>query len=273
MSIDELPTISETLKEHSIQAKKSFGQNFLFNLNITDKIVSKIKNLNERHVLEVGAGPGALSRSILKSAPKHFTVIEKDERFIPILQTLREQTETRMDILLDDALEFDYNKIETPVTIIANLPYNVATPLLLLWLKEADRIEDMALMFQKEVGDRIVAQPHSKSYGRLSVISQFICTTHILFDLPPNVFTPPPKVISSVVHLKPRAYLDNRLALLPYLEKVTEQAFGQRRKMIRQSLKSFQFDLEALGLDETLRAEHVLVDDFVMLAKELKSKN
>ncbi len=289
--IDTLPPLTQTLKEAGLRADKKFGQNFLLDLNVTEKIVRLYEQnngtLKDRHCLEIGPGPGGLTRAILKQSPKSFLAIEKDDRFLPLLSDVSKNApDTDITIHHGDALDHDLisyaqtlDATKTPdakISILANLPYNVGTLLLLNWLNQMEHIDGMALMFQKEVAMRIVADTRTKNYGRLSVISQYLCDTKWLMKLPASAFTPPPKVESCVVYFKAKKDYETRKIILPYLERITKSAFGQRRKMLRQSLKSVWKDpsaaLNACGIKETVRAEELSVDDFVMLATYLKSE-
>lgn len=268
--LETLPSLTELLKENGLMADKKLGQNFLLDLNVTRKIVRLAGDLENKTIIEVGPGPGGLTRALLETEAKKVIAVEMDKRFVELHQnTLKPLFSDRFDIIEGDALEYD---IKDKVTIIANLPYNIATPLLMGWLKRADKIENMALMFQKEVADRILATPSSKQYGRLSIICQYMCKCSRLMTLPPNAFTPPPKIHSSVVKLVPFD-VEEKLKLLPKLETLTQEAFSQRRKMLRQGLKSrLQKNpnfLSDLGIDETLRAENLSVDDFVKMAQSI----
>lgn len=274
--IDNLPPLRDIINAHELRAEKSLGQNFLLDGNITDKIVSYIaKDLTPKtHCIEIGPGPGGLTRSLLKASTGKVTAVEFDERAVKALLSLVDASNGRLNLLHQDALKTDILGFsEAPRIIAANLPYNIATPLLIGWLKQirADKgsIDAMALMFQREVGERIVAKPDTKAYGRLSVISQWLCDVRIVYDLPPSAFTPPPKVSSSVVYFKPRVLGDNEDCSFEALEKVTAQAFNQRRKMIRSSLKAHMDMIEKLGIDPTVRAENLSVQNFIKIAKNL----
>lgn len=273
------------MKQAGLRADKKFGQNFLLDLNVTEKIVRLYEQnngaLKDRHCLEIGPGPGGLTRAILKQAPKTFLAIEKDDRFLPLLSDVNNHApDTDITIHNGDALDHDlmtYAKtLDGRISILANLPYNVGTMLLLNWLTQMEHIDGMALMFQKEVAMRIVADTRTKNYGRLSVISQYLCDTKWLMKLPASAFTPPPKVESCVVYFKAKEDYETRKIILPYLERITKSAFGQRRKMLRQSLKSVWKDpspaLQACDIKETARAEELSVSDFVTLATYLKSE-
>ncbi len=251
-------------------AKKSLGQNFLLDLNLTSKIARAAGNLKGKHVIEVGPGPGGLTRALLMAEALSVHAIEKDDRCIAALQEVVDAADGKLTLHHGDALEFDYAELcPAPRALIANLPYNVATPLLIGWLEKIHLFDSLTLMFQKEVADRIVADTESKAYGRLSVITQWVATAERKFDLPPSAFTPPPKITSTVVHIRPRERDDD----IPFdvMEKVTAAAFGQRRKMLRQSLKTLGVDTEKLmakaDIDGTRRAEDIDVAGFIRLAK------
>ncbi len=275
--IDALPPIKETLNENNIKADKKFGQNFLLDINLTKKIVRLADPIENHHVIEIGPGPGGLTRALLASNVASVTAIEMDTRFIDILSPLKDSCKKPFTLIQGDALEYDITELtDSPRYIIANLPYNVATPLLINWLKQSDQIAGMALMFQKEVGDRIIAKQGDKAYGRLGVLAGYLCHVRKLITLPPGAFTPPPKVHSAVIHLKPREDIKTRLTLIPFLEQVTGHAFNQRRKMIRSSLKPllsrYPDLLNELGISETKRAEELSCDEFVKIATYIKDK-
>lgn len=263
-----LPPLRDVIAAHDLRAKKALGQNFLLDMNITDKIVRQAGDLSGKTVFEIGPGPGGLTRSLIGSNAAKIIAVEFDPRAVAALQNL---TGERVEIVQGDALRVNYQSLaEGPRAIVANLPYNIATVLLTNWLKEMREkpgaYDSMTLMFQKEVAERIVAAPGSKTFGRLAVIAQWICECRICFDLPPSAFTPPPKVSSSVVYFMPKKLPDDAPDFRS-VEKVTAAAFGQRRKMIRTSLKDYADGLERLGIDPTLRAENLSVQDFINLAK------
>lgn len=272
MTLEELGPVRDALERHGLWAKKSFGQHFLLDLNVTRRAARAAGELAGAAVLEVGPGPGGLTRALLE-AGAHVVAVEKDRRFLPLLQELAEAADGRLTVVEADALDVDPAALLAehapgrPAKIVANLPYNVGTPLLVKWLTGAFRPEAMALMFQKEVAHRIVAKPGADDYGRLAVLAQASASARIAFDLPARAFTPPPKVDSSVAVLTP---LPDRpdAARLRALEAVTRAAFGQRRKMLRSSLKSLGGDalIDAAGLDPTVRAEEVDVPGFLALA-------
>jgi 16S rRNA (adenine1518-N6/adenine1519-N6)-dimethyltransferase len=272
--IDDLPPLREVVRAHGLLARKSLGQNFLFDLNLTSRIARSAGPLEGMMVVEVGPGPGGLTRAILAAGAAKVIVIERDARCLPALAQIAERYPGRLQIVEADALQFDPRPLigDAPARIISNLPYNVGTALLTGWL--GGRAwppwwRSLTLMFQREVAERIVADENDpKDYGRLGVLCGWRTEARILFDVPPSAFVPPPKVTSSVVHLTPRATpLPGRIGAL---EAVTRAAFGQRRKMLRQSLKSLTPEpakiIAAAGLEETIRAEDVPVPGYVALA-------
>ncbi|WP_068312355.1 16S rRNA (adenine(1518)-N(6)/adenine(1519)-N(6))-dimethyltransferase RsmA [Polycladidibacter hongkongensis] len=277
--IDDLPPLREVIAEHGLDARKSLGQNFLLDLNLTARIARNAGPLSGYSVLEVGPGPGGLTRALLAEGADKVVAIEKDQRCLPALAQISAHYAERLIVHEGDALKFNPQElVNGPLKIVANLPYNVGTQLLLGWLTVPDwppYWTSLTLMFQKEVAQRIVAQPGDKAYGRLGVLANWRCHTEILFDLNPKAFTPPPKVTSAVVHLTPR---ETPLPCpLKALERVTAAAFGQRRKMLRASLKALSKDAEALiveaGLQPTARAEEIDVAGFVELAKVFERAN
>ena len=268
-----LPPLRETIAAHGLDARKRLGQHFLLDLNLTRRIARAAAPLGEGTVIEVGPGPGGLTRALLLEGAGRVVAVEIDARAVGALQELADAAAGRLRIVQADALEVDLANLGPPPRrIVANLPYNVSTALLVRWLHQADEIADMVLMFQKEVADRLAAVPRSKDYGRLSVLAQHVCTVQRLFDVAPSAFVPPPKVTSSVVQLRPRP-ADCRLADLRALERVTAAAFGQRRKMLRGALARLFSDpvavLTGLGLRPTARAEELTVADFVRLSEAL----
>ncbi|MBZ6077952.1 16S rRNA (adenine(1518)-N(6)/adenine(1519)-N(6))-dimethyltransferase RsmA [Microvirga puerhi] len=275
--IDDLPPLREVVHAHGLMAKKSLGQNFLFDLNLTSRIARSAGPLENATVIEVGPGPGGLTRAILAAGAHKLIAIERDARCLPALAEIAAHYPGRLDVVEADALAFDPRPLvgDGTVRIISNLPYNVGTALLIGWLTgEAwpPWWTSLTLMFQREVAERIVAtEKNPKDYGRLGVLCGWRTEARILFDVPPSAFVPPPKITSSIVHLTPRqAPLPCRVQSL---EAVTRAAFGQRRKMLRQSLKSLLPDPSALiaaaGLDETIRAENVPIAGYVALANSL----
>lgn len=282
MNADELPPLREELEAHGLWANKGLGQHFLLDLNITRRIAKTAGDLAGKQVIEVGPGPGGLTRALLE-AGAHVLAIEKDARFLPLLEPLIEWSEGRLRIVHGDALAADEAALlaetgaqadGTPAAhVISNLPYNVGTPLLVKWLKAGAWRGPMTLMFQKEVAQRIVAKPGSDAYGRLAVLVQARCEARLEFTVPARAFTPPPKIASAIVTLKDRAdpYLD-----LDALERVTAAAFGQRRKMLRQALRSLTPDAEALllaaDIAPTARAEEIDQTGFRALAEAWRAR-
>ena len=262
----------DRLVSQGIIARKSLGQNFIFDLNVTRRIAAAAGDVSGITVIEIGPGPGGLTRALLERGA-FVKAIERDAQFIPLLQELAAEYPEKLEIIQEDALNIRPQQLTAlqPVPdlkIIANLPYNISTKLLTFWLEDITSIQNLTLMFQKEVAMRLVASPRSKEYGRLSILCQWLCSVKRLFDLSPQVFTPPPKVISSVVQLTPRPVLAEELLLLPLLKEITAAAFGQRRKMIKSSLSPFftREDLESCGLSPQCRAEELLLTDFLRLA-------
>ncbi len=274
-ALDSLPPLRDVIRRHGLTARKSLGQNFLFDLNLAARIARAAGPLAGVTVFEVGPGPGGLTRALLALGARRVVAVERDDRAIAALEEIGALYPDRLDIVAADALSFDPQaRLPAPARIVANLPYNIATALLVSWLSIEPWppwYDCAVLMFQREVAERIVAAPGSKAYGRLSVLTQWRCEARIMFDVNPSAFVPPPKVTSSIVRLVPRP------APLPcartVLEKVTQAAFGQRRKMLRQSLRSLGTDtaalLEAAGIEPTARAEEIPVPGFVALAQVL----
>ncbi|MER8922086.1 16S rRNA (adenine(1518)-N(6)/adenine(1519)-N(6))-dimethyltransferase RsmA [Mesorhizobium sp. M0317] len=274
MSIDGLPPLREVIERHGLQAKKALGQNFLLDLNLTGKIARVAGDLTDSTVIEVGPGPGGLTRALLAAGARRVVAIERDERCLAALAEVSNHYPGRLEVISGDALKTDFAALaktasqDGPVRIAANLPYNIGTELLIRWLTVADWppfYQSMTLMFQREVAERIVAGAGSDAYGRLGVLAGWRTEARIAFDVPPQAFTPPPKVTSSVVHLVPRA---SPLSTdVKKLGRVTEAAFGQRRKMLRQSVKSLGGEalLTRAGIDPTRRAETLSVEEFVRL--------
>ncbi|WP_374307480.1 16S rRNA (adenine(1518)-N(6)/adenine(1519)-N(6))-dimethyltransferase RsmA [Methylocella sp.] len=277
---DSLPPLREVVASLGVEAKKSLGQNFLFDLNLTRRIARAADPASAEMIVEVGPGPGGLTRALLAEGARKIVAIERDARCLPALEAIARAYPGRLEIVEGDALEQDYAALfgaARPARVCANLPYNVATPLLTGWIETEPwppAFDRLVLMFQREVAERIVASPARRAdYGRLAVLANWRCETKILFDVSPSAFTPPPKVTSSVVELRPRAA---PLACeARALSRVTQAAFGQRRKMLRQSLKSISRDppalLAAAGIEETRRAEEIDVAGFVALARAFKS--
>ncbi|MBR2688091.1 MAG: 16S rRNA (adenine(1518)-N(6)/adenine(1519)-N(6))-dimethyltransferase RsmA [Aquamicrobium sp.] len=276
MSADGLPPLRDVIERHGLQAKKALGQNFLLDLNLTGKVARTAGDLTQSTVIEVGPGPGGLTRALLLHGARRVVAIERDERCLAALSEVSDHYPGRLEVISGDALKTDFSTLVTdgPVKIVANLPYNIGTELLIRWLI-VDRwppfYQSMTLMFQREVAERIVAKPNSSDYGRLGVLAGWRTEARIAFDVPPQAFTPPPKVTSSVVHITPREALLS--ADVKKLGRVTEAAFGQRRKMLRQSLKSLGGEklLERAEIDPTRRAETLSVEEFVRLTNLLDS--
>jgi 16S rRNA (adenine1518-N6/adenine1519-N6)-dimethyltransferase len=278
-AIDDLPALRDVIRRHGLAAKRSLGQNFLLDLNLTARIARAAGPLDGISVVEVGPGPGGLTRALLALGARRVIAIERDERAIAALNEIALHYPSRLEVIVGDALAIDPRPyLDGRTRVVANLPYNIATALLVSWLTVEPWppwFDKLVLMFQREVGERIVAAPGSKSYGRLSVLVGWRCEARILFDIAPAAFVPPPKVTSSVVRLTPRPKplpCDRRA-----LERVTEAAFGQRRKMLRQSLRSLAVDafalLAAAGIEPTARAEEIPVEGFVKLARALAASS
>jgi 16S rRNA (adenine1518-N6/adenine1519-N6)-dimethyltransferase len=278
-AIDDLPALRDVIRRHGLAAKRSLGQNFLLDLNLTARIARAAGPLDGISVVEVGPGPGGLTRALLALGARRVIAIERDERAIAALHEIALHYPSRLEVIVGDALVIDPRPyLDGRARVVANLPYNIATALLVSWLTVEPWppwFDQLVLMFQREVGERIVSAPGSKSYGRLSVLVGWRCEARILFDVAPAAFVPPPKVTSSVVRLTPRPKplaCDRRA-----LERVTEAAFGQRRKMLRQSLKSLAVDTFALlaraGIEPTARAEEIPVEGFVRLARALAASS
>lgn len=271
--IDDLPPLREVIETHGLMAKKALGQNFLLDLNLTSRIARQAGPLKGFDVVEIGPGPGGLTRAILAEGADRVIAVERDARCLPALAEIADHYPGRLMIIEGDALKVNYaSHLERPARIIANLPYNVATPLLTGWLLSEpwpSWFSSMTLMFQKEVAERICAEPGSKAYGRLSILSQWRTKAHIAFDVSPKAFTPPPKVTSSIVVFEPRA--EPLACDVGKLERVTQAAFGQRRKMLRASLKAIGGTalLEKAGIEGERRAETLSVEEFVALANAL----
>lgn len=277
--INSLPSLRDTVEARGLMAKKALGQNFLLDRNITDKIIrTSLERQNKssfagEYVFEVGPGPGGLTRSVLASAPEKLTVVEMDERCIDIMREIQNLVgEQHLQIINGDALKQDFAAFDgSPKNIVSNLPYNISVPLLIGWLKNIKAFDSLTLMFQKEVADRITAPINTKDYGRISILSQLLCKVERLFDINPNCFVPAPKIWSTVVLFRPS---ERTIApdVIAKIEKLAAMAFGQRRKMIRQSLKSVP-DLETkcgqLGLNLTLRAEQITPQQYLQLAELL----
>ena len=269
----KLASLSATIARHGLSARKTLGQHFLLDGNLCARIARAAGPLDEVTVLEIGPGPGGLTRALLDAGARRVVAIERDERCVAALGELADAWPDRLEIVEGDALKIDVSaRLEDPVKIIANLPYNVGTALLLGWLGAPERYQSLTLMFQKEVAARLTASPGTGDYGRLSILAQWRCETHRLFDVSAKAFTPPPKVTSSAVQLVPRGE-----PLFPAeaaaLARVTQAAFGQRRKMLRAALKGLVADPEAFltaqGIDPKARAETLDIEAFCALARAL----
>ncbi len=269
---NSLPSVSDIIKSHDLRARKSLGQHFLCDMNLTRKIVKAAGNLEGSTVFEIGPGPGGLTRALLESQASTIIAIEKDRRFAQLLQEFAASSAGKLKIIEGDALKIKLGPLASaPRHIVANLPYNVGTELLIGWLHEMELYKSLTLMFQSEVADRICAEPNSKAYGRLSVIAQFCCDVRRVLDVPAAAFCPPPKVDSAVVRLVPRTKAPKDVDL-NMLEKVTAHAFGMRRKMLRSSLKPLGGEslLLRADIDPTLRAENLSLTQFEALARLIK---
>lgn len=276
--IDTLPSLRMTVEAHGLMAKKALGQNFLLDRNITDKIIrlslekQELRNYSQADVFEVGPGPGGLTRAVMSAEPRHFTVVEMDERCVQIMEDIRRFAPEKMDIIHGDAMETDFSVMgEAPRHIVSNLPYNISVPLLVGWLQKINHFCSLTLMFQKEVAERIVAPIKTKDYGRISILSQLQCRVDKLMDLSPECFVPAPKIWSSVLLFRP---LENTLTeeQIRKIEKITQACFAQRRKMIRQSLKGFvnlESAAEKAGVLLTMRPEEITPQQFLILAENL----
>lgn len=270
-TLDNLPPLRAVIAEYGLGARRSLGQHFLLDLNITRRIARAAGDLTAATVIEVGPGPGGLTRALLERDVKRLYAVEADQRCVDALSALTHAARGRLEVIADDATRIDITTLgAAPRHIVANLPYNVASVLLIKWLRTAASFAGMTLMFQKEVAERIVAGPGSKTYGRLSVMANWLCKTHLCFNLPARAFTPPPKVASSVVHLEPYEKTTS-VEEWSAMETVTAAAFGQRRKMLRSALRPLDVDTATLlsraGVDPAARAEHLTVAEFATLAQ------
>jgi 16S rRNA (adenine1518-N6/adenine1519-N6)-dimethyltransferase len=269
-----LPPLREIIARHGIAAQRRLGQNFLLDLNLTAKIARAAGPLDQATVIEIGAGPGGLTRALLAEGARHVVAIERDPRCLAALAELAAAYRGRLDLVAGDALAIDPVALaQPPRKIVANLPYNIATALLLAWLDRIGEFAGLTLMFQREVALRLTAEPRTKSYGRLSVLTQWLAEPRLLFDVPARAFIPPPKVTSSLVEIIPRA-APLAPAAKPALERVTAAAFGQRRKMLRSSLETLGVPvaplLERAGVSPTARAEELTVAQFCALARVIE---
>ena len=284
MSEDGLPPLRDIINRHELRADKKFGQNFILDLNVTRRIARQAGDLTGCDVVEIGPGPGGLTRGLLMEGARKVHVIEADSRFIPALEEIAAAYPGRLNIVQGDALAIKPESLtEAPYRIVSNLPYNIGTALLTDWLDGgwqdgawSPRFLSMTLMFQREVAQRITAQAGDKHYGRLAVLANWLCDTELVFDVDRQVFVPPPKVTSAIAHLTPRSSPSSN-ADPKVLAKLTAAAFGQRRKMLRASLKQICSDpielLAKAGIDETARAEVLGIEDFCKLARLLAADN
>ena len=275
-TIDGLPPLREVIRAHDLVAKKQLGQNFLLDLNLTAKIARQAGDLSGSDVLEVGPGPGGLTRGLLAEGARRVLAVEKDPRCLPALAEISAAYPGKLDVINGDALEVDVlAHLTPPIRVVANLPYNVGTELLVRWLTPdtwPPFWDSLTLMFQKEVAERIVAKPRSDHYGRLALLAQWRCEARIVLHLPPEAFTPAPKVHSAVVHITrlpgPRFPADEKV-----LSRVIAMAFNQRRKMLRSSLKALgpqiEDQLRAAGIEPTARAEEISLEGFCALARQI----
>jgi 16S rRNA (adenine1518-N6/adenine1519-N6)-dimethyltransferase len=268
--LEDLPPLREVIRQHGLEAEKSLGQNFLLDQNVTDKIVALAGNVGKTNIIEIGPGPGGLTRSLLKAGAK-VVAVDLDTRVPNVLAGLVNAAQGNLTVILADALKVNVAELvpHTPRGVVANLPYNVATPLLIGWLKQIHADPQHAfsflhLMFQKEVAERIVAKPNTSQYGRLSVMCQWLCTVNMPYVLPPSAFTPPPKVYSAIVHFTPKQEPKN--ITFEKMEKVVAQAFNQKRKMLRAIFKGQDKVLLQAGIDPTARAETIDFERFERLA-------
>ncbi|HVZ05282.1 16S rRNA (adenine(1518)-N(6)/adenine(1519)-N(6))-dimethyltransferase RsmA [Hyphomicrobium sp.] len=272
---DGLPPLRDVIARYELAAKKSLGQNFLLDLNLTRKIARAAGDLSKQTVVEIGPGPGGLTRALLMEGAKRIIAVERDERCLPALDEISAHYPGCLTVEAGDALKVDWTRLTDgahPVTIAANLPYNIASVLLVTWLETEPWppwFDRMVLMFQREVAERITAQPHTKAYGRLSVLAQWRTRPHIVINLPPEAFTPPPKVASAVVDFRPMPTPEPACRAAT-LSRVTAAAFGQRRKMLRSSLKQLmplpELLLREAGIAPERRAEDLSVTEFATLA-------
>jgi 16S rRNA (adenine1518-N6/adenine1519-N6)-dimethyltransferase len=279
--IASLPPLREVIKNAQLSARKSLGQNFILDLNVTRRIAKAAGPLRDIGLIEIGPGPGGLSRALLLEGANSIVAIERDERFKPALEQIEQLSHGRFRTLFADALEVDYRTVAAESgasRLVANLPYNIATPLIAGWLTQAvwpPWFDKLVVMVQREVAERLVAAPSTPNYGRLSVLAQFRSRPRILFTLPPTVFTPPPNVSSALVEIVPSVSTLSAAGTAS-LERVTAAAFGQRRKMLRSSLGPLGVHTASLlreaGIDSTQRAERLTIIDFIMLARLLEER-
>jgi 16S rRNA (adenine1518-N6/adenine1519-N6)-dimethyltransferase len=273
---DGLPPLRDVIAKYDLAARRSLGQNFLFDLNLTGKIARAAGEIAEGTVIEIGPGPGGLTRALLAHGAKQVIAIERDPRCLGALAEISAAYPGRLTIVEGDALQVDCTKLgQAPRRIVANLPYNIATPLIIKWLQAGPTFKSITVMVQREVADRLAAKPRTKDYGRLSILAQFLSRPRRLFDVPPRAFIPPPKVTSSVIELVPLSE-PAAPARIEDLERITQAAFGQRRKMLRQSLRSLGLEVEPLlasvEIAPTARAEELSVAQFAALARAFRAR-
>jgi 16S rRNA (adenine1518-N6/adenine1519-N6)-dimethyltransferase len=276
MTGDDLPPLREVIAKYDLMARRALGQNFLLDLNLTAKIARAAGDLSTGTTIEIGPGPGGLTRALLSHGAREVIAIERDARCLGALAEIAAAYPGKLTVIEGDALAVDCAKLGgAPRRIVANLPYNIATPLIIKWLQQGAAFASLTVMVQKEVADRLIAKPRTKDYGRLSVLAQFLSKPRRLFDLPPRAFVPAPKVTSTVIELLPLPEPAYPVRLAD-LERVTQAAFGQRRKMLRQSLRSLGGNAEALmaaaGITPTARAEELTVAQFAALAQALEKQ-
>lgn len=273
-TVEDLPPLKDIIRDNDLRATKALGQNFLCDLNLTRKIARQADIKPSDHMIEIGPGPGGLTRGLLLEGARALTAIEFDERAVQALSSLNDAANNHLTLIHGDALKgnmMDYGANGTR-KIVANLPYNIATPLLINWLRDihgqgTDAYQSITVMVQKEVAERMAAHDNTKPYGRLSILVQWLCDARICFDVPATAFVPPPKVTSSIIQLTPKKRNDH--IDFNVVEKLTEMAFGQRRKMIRQTLRPHLKIIHDLGIDETLRAENLTVQNFLDIAQAI----
>lgn len=270
-AVESLPPVSEMMRECGLEPKKQFGQNFLFDLNLTGRIARSVPNIENVTVIEVGPGPAGLTRALLMAGAPRVIAIEKDKTTAPILSRVTDAADGRLTVIYDDALRVDFSKLGvTEYALCSNLPYNVGTELLIRWLQRAasgEHILSMTLMFQREVAQRITARPGDEHYGRLAVLTRLIADAKILFDVPNTAFVPRPKVQSAVVQIIPNAEKISRLKNLENIEKLTAKLFGNRRKMVRSIMPNV--DWSQFGLTGTERAEQLPPEKFAQIAQQI----
>lgn len=268
----KLPHLRDIIAQYNLEARRSLGQHFLLDLNLTRRIVRAAGDLNNQSIIEIGPGPGGLTRALLETSAKQVIAVERDERCIKGLKTLANTFPERLKIIEEDALNFDLKGLASKdkITVVANLPYNISIPLLIRWLRQLSFINSMTLMFQKEVAERLSARPGTKGYGRTSVIAQWLCEVETVFCIPARAFVPPPKVVSAVVNFTPRVQPLSP-ASFKTLEKVTAAAFGQRRKMLRSALKTlYPYPIDLLkraNVNPEARAEALTVEEFCKISE------